>query len=48
MHGNCFVDHQGPLEVVRAVQVIWDWPLGELLDGHENLLIVAAKRRRSG
>ncbi|KAI0426284.1 hypothetical protein F5Y09DRAFT_319360 [Xylaria sp. FL1042] len=44
---NFFVDHQEPLEALRVVQETWNWPLGELPDGHEYLLIMTAKRRRS-
>lgn len=44
---NFFVDHQEPLQVLRAVRDTWAWPLGELLDGHEYLLIMTAKRHRT-
>ncbi|KAI1161160.1 hypothetical protein F5B18DRAFT_629660 [Nemania serpens] len=44
---NFFVDHQEPLEALRAVRDTWAWSLGELLDGHEYLLIMTAKGRRS-
>lgn len=42
-----FVDHGEPLEVLNEVRGLWDWPLGELLDGHEYLLIIQGRRRRS-
>ncbi|KAF3063906.1 hypothetical protein GL218_02569 [Daldinia childiae] len=42
-----FVDHDEPLEVLNKVRGLWDWPLGELLDGHEYLLIIQGRRRRS-
>ncbi|KAI9780711.1 MAG: hypothetical protein M1816_002760 [Peltula sp. TS41687] len=40
-----FVDHTEPLEALAWVQENTDWPLGKLLDGHEFLLIMEAKRR---
>ena len=44
-----FVDHDEPLEVLALVRKEMDWPLGELLDGYEFLLIIEARRRaRSG
>lgn len=41
------VDHEEPLEALRQVREVWQWPLGELLDGHEYLLILPARVRRS-
>ncbi|KAJ5938388.1 hypothetical protein N7466_001522 [Penicillium verhagenii] len=42
-----FVDHTEPLEALAIVKDEWQWPLGKLLDGHEYLLILPAKQRRS-
>ena len=42
-----FVDHEEPLEALAIVRDIWEWPLGDLPDGHEFLLIVPGKQRRS-
>jgi hypothetical protein len=42
---NFFVDHTEPLEALAFVKENMDWPLGELIDGHEFLLILEAKRR---
>jgi len=39
------VDHEEPLEALVWVQDMMEWPLGELIDGHEFILIVEAKRR---
>ncbi|KAI1840061.1 hypothetical protein JX265_014036 [Neoarthrinium moseri] len=41
------VDHEEPLEALRQVREDWQWPLGELLDGHEYLLILPARVHRS-
>ena len=40
-----FVDHNEPLEALAWVREEMDWPLGELFDGHEFLLIIEARRR---
>ncbi|KAI1739674.1 hypothetical protein F4680DRAFT_421165 [Xylaria scruposa] len=40
------VDHDEPLEALNKVRELWDWPLGELPDGHEYLLIIQGKHRR--
>ncbi len=40
-----WVDHTEPLETLVWAQEIVDWPLGELHDGHEFLLILEARRR---
>ena len=40
-----FVDHNEPLEALAWVREAMDWPLGELFDGHEFLLILEARRR---
>jgi hypothetical protein len=40
-----FVDHNEPLEALASVQEDMEWPLGELFDGHEFLLILEARRR---
>lgn len=42
-----FVDHTEPLEALAVVEIEWQWPLGKLPDGHEYLLILPAKQRRS-
>lgn len=42
-----FVDHEEPLDVLEMVRQNWKWPLGDLLDGHEYLLILPGKHRRS-
>jgi hypothetical protein len=42
-----FVDHEEPLEALQAVRETWQWPLGDLRDGHEYLLVMLAKHRRS-
>lgn len=40
-----FVDHKEPLETLARVQKSMDWPLGELLDGYEFILILQAGHR---
>lgn len=40
-----FVDHNEPLEALAWLREDMDWPLGELFDGHEFLLIFEARRR---
>lgn len=40
-----FVDHNEPLEALACVREVKEWPLGELLDGHEFLIILEARRR---
>ena len=45
VYTNFFVDHTEPLEALAWVREGLDWPLGELLDGHEFLLIIAVRRR---
>lgn len=40
-----FVDHGEPLEALAWVRETMEWALGELLDGHEFILILQAKRR---
>lgn len=40
-----FVDHTEPLQALSWAQQARDWPLGELLDGHEFLFLIAAPRR---
>lgn len=42
---NFFVDHTEPLEALAWVRRGLGWPLGELLDGYEFLLMVEARRR---
>lgn len=43
-----FVEHTEPLKVLAKVREELDWPLGELLDGHEFLLVLEGRRDRSG
>jgi hypothetical protein len=40
-----FVDHEEPLEALAWVRESMEWPLGELLDGHEFILVLQAKHR---
>ena len=40
---NFYVDHDEPLEVLVRVRESMDWPLGELLDGHEFVLLLKAR-----
>ena len=44
VNSGFFVDHTEPLEALAWVREGMEWPLGELLDGHEFLLIFEAKR----
>lgn len=39
------VDHKEPLEALTWVRESMEWPLGELIDGHEFILILQARRR---
>ena len=43
---NFFVDHAEPLEALNWVRQGMEWPLGELLEGHEFLLLIEARLRR--
>ncbi len=40
-----FVDHNEPLEALAWLREDMEWPLGELFDGHEFLLVLEARRR---
>ena len=42
---NFFVDHTEPLEALAWEREIMDWPLGELIGGHEFLFILEVRRR---
>lgn len=42
---NFWVDHTEPLEALGRAREIADWPLGDLHDGHEFLLILEARHR---
>lgn len=42
---NFFVDHAEPLEALKWVRQRHSWPLGELLDGDEFLLMIEAPLR---
>lgn len=39
------VDHEEPLEALTWVREIIEWPLGELLDGHEFIMIIETRHR---
>ncbi|MCJ1262286.1 hypothetical protein MMC22_002156 [Lobaria immixta] len=45
VYSNFFVDHTEPLEALAWVREGLDWPLEELLDGWEFLLMVEARHR---
>ncbi|KAI9879999.1 MAG: hypothetical protein M1830_006116 [Pleopsidium flavum] len=45
LNTSFFVDHTEPLEALEGIREQMDWPLGELIDGHEFLVIVEARRR---
>ncbi|EGX89796.1 hypothetical protein CCM_08049 [Cordyceps militaris CM01] len=42
-----FVDHEEPLDALETIRESLQWPFGDLPDGHEYLLIVPGKTRRS-
>ncbi|KAL1991183.1 hypothetical protein VTN49DRAFT_5687 [Thermomyces lanuginosus] len=42
---NFFIDHTAPLRNLRSIQRDWKWPLGQLPEGHEYLLILPSKHR---
>jgi hypothetical protein len=42
---NFFVDHTEPLEALAWVRENTNWPLGDLVDGHEFILIIEGRRR---
>ena len=42
-----FVDHEESIEALKMVQETWKWPLEDLLDGHEFLLILLGKHCQS-
>lgn len=44
---NFFVDHAEPLEALRYVREELDWPLGDLPDGCEFLVLLRKPKRRS-
>ena len=46
---TCFwVDHTEPLEALGWARGTVNWPLGELHDGHEFLVLEARRRTQSG
>jgi len=40
-----YVDHEEPLEALAWVRESMEWPLGELLEGYEFILVLQAKRQ---
>ncbi|PGH13075.1 hypothetical protein AJ79_03912 [Helicocarpus griseus UAMH5409] len=42
-----FVNHKEPLEALKSARETWDWPLGDLPEGHEYLLVMPARQRRT-
>jgi len=40
-----YVDHEEPLEALAWVRESIEWPLGELIDGHEFILVIQARRK---
>ncbi|TFK75533.1 hypothetical protein BDN72DRAFT_831793 [Pluteus cervinus] len=42
-----FIDHEAPLEALRSIRETYQWPLGDLPDGHEYLLVLERKHPRS-
>lgn len=42
-----YVDHEEPLEALQWLRQFMEWPLGDLLDGHEFLLVIPARRIKS-
>lgn len=44
---NFFVDHEEPLEALKDVRKELDWPLGDLPDGSEFLILMPGFQRRS-
>ncbi|EEH39368.2 hypothetical protein PAAG_08637 [Paracoccidioides lutzii Pb01] len=38
-----FVDHEELLKILKKIQKTWQWPLGDLSDGYEYLLILPGK-----
>ena len=45
VYTSFFVDHTEPLEALAWVREGLDWPLGDLLDGHEFLLLIEVRQR---
>ncbi|KAK9489042.1 hypothetical protein V1508DRAFT_436136 [Lipomyces doorenjongii] len=42
---NFFVDHAEPMDALAWVRQEFDWPLGELLEGNEFVIILEVRRR---
>ena len=42
---NFFIDHSDVLKALRWIRAMHDWPLGDLLEGDEFLLIIEARLR---
>ena len=42
-----WVDHSEPLEALSWIRDTVEWPLGDLMDGHEFLLVAQTKKRLS-
>ena len=40
-----YVDHEEPLEALGDVRKMNEWPFGELVDGHEFVVLVRANPR---
>lgn len=40
-----WIDHTEPLEALARAREVMEWPLGELNDGHESLLILKVRHR---
>lgn len=44
---NFHVHHDEPLAALAEIREYMDWPLGDLLDGDEFLVLLEVRRRRS-
>lgn len=40
---NFYIDHEEPLQALHVIREHWRWPLGELPEGHEYLLVLPNK-----
>ena len=41
-----FVDHAEPMQALKEIKQHWDWPLGDLPEGCEYLLVMPSTRVR--